>query len=124
LAPYLVPLDALMASYRAYAHEIGDRGRKSDESMIGKMLVEIFGDALGKRARITAIKFEWNSDGTSYATFTRVYVRRFPSLAEARRLFLGFYKAEHHVDWFDDENADAGGKNENIEWNIRHEQRK
>ena len=32
--------------------------------MIGKLLVEIFGDALGPRIRITANKFTWNNDGS------------------------------------------------------------
>ena len=31
LEPNIIPIDALMASYRSYASEIGDKGRKSDE---------------------------------------------------------------------------------------------
>jgi hypothetical protein len=119
----LVPLDALMVNYQAYARDIGDRGRKSDESMIGKLLVEIFGDALGPRIRITANKFTWNNDGSSYASPARPRCRRFPSLEEARRRFLRFFKSEGYADWFDDETVDGSGVKAVAEWNVRHEQR-
>jgi hypothetical protein len=110
LMPNIFPIDGYMASYRGHAGRIGDRGRKADESAMGKMLVEVFGKELSKRTKVRTIKRIWNengpvinSDGSFLAVPVRIWCRKFPTLKRARKLFLQFYEGEGYADWFEDD---------------------
>ena len=110
LMPNVFPIDGYMASYRGHAGRIGDRGRKADESAMGKMLVEVFGKELSKRTKVRTIKRIWNengpvinADGSFLAVPVRIWCRKFPTLSRARKLFLQFYEGEGYADWFEDD---------------------
>ena len=89
--------------------------------MIGKLLVEI--STPGAADQNHSEQVHMNDDGSSYASPARPRCRRFPSLDEARRRFLRFFKSEGYADWFDDETVDGSGVKTVVVWSVRPEQR-
>jgi Family of unknown function (DUF5906) len=98
------PVSAFVDDFVAFAGRLGDRGRKADESALGKEMQHVFGTGLGKRSYVTVRRPTWDYLGNRTPEkdhSERQWCRQLPPLDEARKTFMNKFGAFEANAWFE-----------------------